>query len=110
MIRINIGLHRNTGGIIPATLALNEIRRAGGIVTKWSVIESDSEPTLSAELRGAMPAEALDRLCERLDQDCVAVIDSLGGYLHGPKALDWGPFNPAYFFTVEGERLEPLAA
>lgn len=110
MLRINIGLHRNTGGIIPAPLALTELRRAGAIVDRWAVIESDSEPTLSAEIRGTFTPEALDRLCERLDQDCVAIIDSLGGYLHGPKAADWGPFNPAYFFTLAGERLEPLPA
>jgi len=110
MIRINIGLHRNTGGIIPAALALTELRRSGLRIDRFAVIESDSEPTLTAELRGNLDGEFLNELCERLDQDCVAVIDSLGGQLYGPKAADWGLFNPAYFFTLAGERLEPLAA
>lgn len=110
MLRINIGLHRNMGGIIPATLALNELRRSGVRIDRFAVIDSDSEPTLTAELRGDLDGEFLNELCDRLNQDCVAVIDSLGGQLYGPKAADWGPFNPAYFYTVAGGRLEPLPA
>ena len=109
MLRINIGLHRNTGGIIPAPVALNALRR-GAEILRWRVVESDSEPTLTAEIRGDVDGEFLLALCDELSQDCIAVIDSLGGTLIGPKADEWGPFNPAYFFTLAGERLEPLPA
>jgi len=110
MIRINIGLHRNTGGLIPVPEALFALRRHNVRVARWRVVESDSEPTLTAELEGELSEASLLGLCDELAQDCVAVIDSRGGELYGPKAAAWGPFNPAYFFTLEGERLAPLPA
>ncbi|UIS25315.1 hypothetical protein [Erythrobacter phage vB_EliS-L02] len=106
---INIGLHSNRGGIIPVTRALSQIRRLGGRVVRYTVAESDSEPTLVAELSDGLAGDALEALSETLEQDCVAYVDSLGGALYGPKAADWGPFNPAYFLTMSGERLAALA-
>ena len=106
MATINIGLHKNTGGAIPATLALLTLRQWGATVESWKVLESDSEPTLVAELRVDMGAYSLESISAELSQDCIAYVDSQGrGALYGDKADAWGPFNPAYFLTLEGARL-----
>ena len=107
---INIGLHKNTGGAIPAAVALTALRAGGVAITDWTVIESDSEPTLVAALGAPLEPAFIAALSVRLAQDCIAYIDHKGGALHGPKADEWGPFNAAYFFTLAGERLEPVAA
>jgi hypothetical protein len=41
----------------------------------------------------------IDSLAAMLEQDCVGVLntDSGVGVLVGPKAADWGDFNPEYF-------------
>lgn len=106
---INIGLHKNTGGLIPAATALTMLRTGGAAITDWQVIESDSEPTLVAALDGQLEAEFLNTLSIALAQDCVAYVGREGGELYGPKASEWGPFNPAYFFTLAGERLAAMA-
>ena len=106
---INIGLHKNTGGIIPVATALTMLRSGGAPITDWEVIESDSEPTLVAALESGLEAEFLNTLSIALAQDCVAYVDREGGNLYGPKADEWGPFNAAYFFTLAGERLAELA-
>jgi hypothetical protein len=106
---INIGLHSNRGGLISVPRALTQIRRLGGRVQRYTVHESDSEPTLVAELAEGIAGDALEALSEALEQDCVAYVDSLGGALYGPKADQWGPFNPAFFLTLDGERLAATA-
>jgi len=106
---INIGLHSNQGGLISVPRALTQIRRLGGRVQRYTVHESDSEPTLVAELSAGLDGDALLILSEVLEQDCVAYVDSLGGALYGPKATDWGPFNPAFFLNLTGQRLAEYA-
>lgn len=45
------------------------------------------------------------RVSEELRQDCIAVMvypqhgDPFGA-LYGPKAAEWGPFNPDYFINI----------
>ena len=47
-------------------------------------------------------------LCEKAQQDCVAVWDVTAqeGYLIGPRTAYWAPFNPEYF--VVPDRLKCL--
>ena len=43
--------------------------------------------------------DSINRLAELLKQDCIAVFDesTKEGYLIGPRALNWGVFNPRKF-------------
>lgn len=70
----------------------------------WQVmgnLDDADEPCLWAKVSLAGGAELVDKcweLCEALGQDCIAVrFEGGNGALLGPKADDWGDFNPAYF-------------
>lgn len=91
---LNIGLNRASGGAISAeqarqTLAANEF-----LIVRDAVLESDTEPTLVAEvtIRNTDPfifLQLLRRVAEELDQDCIAVYRELtgAGSLIGPALL-----------------------
>lgn len=106
---VNIGLDVNDGGlpIGPATVSA-ALRKAGATVLISDVLQSDSELTYVARLASPLDADALYQLSIELRQDCVAQAVGEAGELHGPKADKWGPFNPAYFLTLRGERLGDL--
>ena len=79
------------------------IRAVGHAPCNLTQAQSNTEPTLVA--RFSQPARAnlgdVYKLAEELGQDCIAVLDYDGtGYLVGPRAKEWGEFNPAYFHTV----------
>ena len=75
-----------------------------------AVLESHTEQTLVIEFDYAEPRENIGvtelayRICERFNQDCVAVYNTTleAGQLIGPRAEAWGEFNPDYFFLVDG--------
>ena len=115
---LNIGLNRASGGTITAeqarqTLAANEF-----LIVRDAVLESDTEPTLVAEVTSLNSSpfiflQRLHRVAEELDQDCIAVYRELtgAGSLIGPRAAEWGPFNPEFFLLLYGRRLsETIAA
>ena len=113
---LNIGLNRASGGAIPAeqarqTLAANEF-----LIVRDAVLESDTEPTLVAEVTSLNSSpfiflQRLRRVAEELDQDCIAVYRELtgAGSLIGPRAAEWGPFNPEFFLLLDGRRLSEAA-
>ena len=108
MVIINIGLHRNDGGMVDVARLLR-----GGmldrLITKAHVYVSDTEPTLVACLAcDAQRAQLVaDIVCANHAQDAVAFWDAAtnAGHLVGPKAEAWGPFNPAYFIMMDGRRM-----
>lgn len=67
------------------------------------VAQSATEKTciINIALRDDNEIEAtLYALAVFLGQDCIAIRDALGvGKLIGPKATEWGDFNPDYFLT-----------
>ena len=81
-----------------------------------ALLKSRTEPTLVLEFDYAEPRENIGvtelayRICERFNQDCVAVYNTTleAGQLIGPRAEAWGDFNPDYFFLVDGTH--PVAA
>ena len=102
---VNIGL-ASKAGPIPARIALGTLAAIGGAsIAAASVQQSDSEPTLVAELRRPLTAAAAFAVAERLHQDCIAQFDGRDGYLIGPNASAWGEFDPAFFLTLDGSRL-----
>lgn len=113
---LNIGLN-SPKGAIPAEQARQALRAYGFSILREALLESDTEPTLVAEVATgfATPLTVLQLLyqvSEELKQDCIAVYReyTLGGALIGPRAAEWGPFNPEYFLLLDGRRLSEVNA
>ena len=101
---LNFGLHRSSGGHVNVAALITALTSLASI-TDSAVYASDTEPTLTAELDRPLRAREIEELCERFDQDCVAQIANGEGRLIGPRAEEWGEFNPEYFLTLDGKRL-----
>lgn len=109
---LNVGLGTKATTTLSADVARQIVVANDFLVTTWSVVQSDTEPTLVCE---AMPMttdrgivlQHLYQIAEDLEQDCIAVYSPTTGkgVLIGPDAQAWGKFNPAYFFTLNGQRL-----
>lgn len=111
---LNIGLNTADGAI--AVEEVRKVLRAYGFsILREALLESDTEPTLVAEVATgfATALQLLYQVSEELKQDCIAVYRELtgGGALIGPRAAEWGPFNPEFFLLLDGRRLsETIAA
>lgn len=57
----------------------------------------NGEPTVIALLPDGASTSTIYRLAERLDQDCIAVVQPFGNMLVGPLAHEWGDFKPESF-------------
>ena len=98
MQTINIGLDNPVTGkqnTVDQTIAV-AIRYLKGI-TNIAVVKDRGEVTLVVTYFEAVGS--LTVLCAELDQDCVAVYghDIGRGALIGPKASEWGEFDPEQF-------------
>lgn len=96
--------------------AIQAVRAAGFSVYKNKRVQSDTEPTLVAEVMFMGHLEQLHAkvtaLSDLLQQDCIAVYNPITGQgdLIGPRAAEWGPFNPEFFILLDGTRLATPAA
>lgn len=113
---VNIGLNTADGAITPEQ-ARETLRAYGFSILREALLESDTEPTLVAEVATGFTThltvlQLLYRVSEELDQDCIAVYRglALGGALVGPRADAWGHFNPAFFLLLDGRRLSEVNA
>lgn len=110
---INLGLVRSAQSKIDPNGALNVAAVYDCLTTLWGrswkawTYVSDTEPTLVIEVPAKVSHATLLRLAHTFDQDCVAAYDG-EGIMAGPKAAQWGPFNPAYFIAPGGHRLDQL--
>lgn len=110
---LNIGLQVGAAQTLAAH-AVREILIANDFILhgEGKVFESDTEPTLVVQV-GASPFASISTMrrlrqtAVDLGQDCIAVYSPLTEYglLAGPKAAEWGPFNPALFILPDGKRL-----
>lgn len=120
-ITLNIGLAIGDNGA-QNTVAhtLQALHAVGFTLEAMRVVTSDTERTVVAQCPcpwgpGDLGvASALSRMSVLLGQDCIASHDGVRGALHGPQAAAWGPFNPEFFFNLDGNRMAspalPLAA
>jgi hypothetical protein len=78
---------------------------------RYRVADSATEPTLILGLSLGGDTwrivQALESLCQQLKQEAIAAYvvgrhGVEGGFLAGPKAQEWGPFNPEYFLKLDG--------
>lgn len=102
MILVNIGLHVKGADPLTPRQVVAAISREGIMVQRYAVRQSASEPTLVAQLHRALTGNEAYWLAVILDQEAIAQQTADGeGQLHGPKAEEWGPFNPDFFLTFE---------
>lgn len=102
MIAWNIGLNRNdNGGTIAPHRLIETLTRLGVEPQGLSIKQSATEPTAVFRTLEKPRDSVVWLACELLHQDCIAIRDDETGEgrLIGPKAEDWGPFNPDYFIA-----------
>ena len=111
---LNVGLStaevEGSGQITPQRVrqALEDL---GVPIEKLTVHESDTEPTAVVELGRALTPMEANHLSVELKQEAIAQRNADGtGELFGPKAQEWGPYNPSYFLMPDGKRAEEIAA
>jgi len=104
---VNIGLETNDGDTIKPSHAMAALSAIGGVHALVSgVHKSDTEDTLVAEINRPLTAAAAYVIAQFLRQDAIAQWDGYEGQLYGPNADAWGDFDPAFFLTLDGTRLE----
>lgn len=102
---VNIGLDAR-GQCVAASAAEAVLRVIGGAnILRSTVRQSDTEPTLIAEIARPLNATAAYEVARQLGQDAIAQWDGREGNLYGPAAAAWGPFDPHFFLTLDGRRL-----
>ncbi len=114
-ILLNIGLNKSTGG---ATLGsafvlgvLEGLEMKPDIMTAVTHLpprESMMEATLVVEVSIWDIKNRLAKACRLLNQDCIAAYvpgQLFLSELVGPKAKQWGIFDPAKFILLDGTRL-----
>ena len=121
-IILNIGLNgvpadlSYTNGVLNpidmrrALTAVQTVRAYGFDMRGAKIVQSDTEPTLVVRAHSDEPGldNRIDMLSTALKQDCIAVWypDQAWGQLIGPRAAEWGNFNPKFFIMPDGNRLE----
>lgn len=98
---LNIGLNvgdKPTWDLGDVTLAI-DLATENVKVLRAEVKQSTTEETVVVELSEPLTEKEADIICYWLKQDCIAQSVDGVGTLYGPKADEWGPFNPEYFLT-----------
>lgn len=110
---VNIGLDVKATRTLAADVVIQILGANDFLVGKHKVVESDTEPTLVAEVTSLcgpmLTTQNFHAVAVDLFQDCIAVYRPAtgGGALMGPGRAKWGAFNKAFFFDLEGKRLAP---
>lgn len=109
---LNVGLKGNDGSVVRAFDVYAALAAYGYIVDRAVFLarSPEEEDTLVIETQNAVSVATLLSLCRSFKQDCVAVLVEYPfghkeGCLVGPKAHEWGAFNPAFFVMIDGRRL-----
>lgn len=86
------------------------VERLGVRVTALQVRQSNTEPTAIVTIDRPLTQDEGDELSRELQQEAIAQRYNDGtGDLFGPKADEWGPFNPEYFLDAEEEAVAASA-
>jgi hypothetical protein len=105
---VNVGLHvgdpANGGRVMSPDEAIGAIKAAGGKVGKTSLVQSNTKPTLVADLDKPFAKKDLGNLSKTLEQGAIAQRNADGsGIRAGPQAKDWGgKYNPDFFRDHSG--------
>lgn len=107
---VNIGMDIPGGGKLTEKRILGALKKAGVDVVDRAIHRSNTENTVVATLSRPLSKEEADGLSRTLKQDAIVQFHNGAGELYGPKAADWGPFNPEYFLTLDGKRMSDVTA
>lgn len=105
--RLNIGMAVKG----QANLTDDEIQAAlkefGITPTQFKIHPSATEPTFVVDISKPLSKEQLYKLSERLRQSAIPQFElgSGKGMMAGPKAAEWGEFNPDYFLGMDGKAM-----
>lgn len=112
-VELNVGLKRNNG--LPEVRARHVedtlVHNRGVSVPRFREAHSNTEPTLVCQfvwLGDRAPLRYfVTALCRVFGQDCIAVYypADLDGELIGPKAAEWGSFNPEFFIRYRDQKV-----
>lgn len=109
---LNIGLDTSAAGD-GAPLSVDQVREAlaavGVKAEAIDVQQSASEPTAIVRIAQPLTAEQGDAVSRALKQEAIAQRRGEEGDLFGPKAEEWGPYNPDYFLMPERVELAQSA-
>ena len=108
---LNIGMDRNDGtantdGALMVALMNASLLHEGEV----AYVQSKSERTAVLQFEREPSVPQLEFLCELLGQEAIALYSERAnaGLLIGPKAEEWGPFNPEMFYLPDGTQLSTL--
>lgn len=107
-VLVNVGLARPDGGQNTEAQVLASLKASGADVLEHAVHASDTEQTVVAKLVTPLTPEAAEALSRELGQEAIVQIAPTGGALYGPEAAKWGAFNPKFFLTLDGKRLNEV--
>lgn len=112
-VELNIGLKRND--TLPAVSPRNVkdaiIHNRQVSVPRFREAHSETEPTLVCRFVWISDQDHLRRFVNALalvfGQDCIAVYypRDIRGELIGPKAAQWGEFNPEFFIRYREQKV-----
>jgi hypothetical protein len=106
---VNIGMDIPGGGKLTEKQINAALKKAGVKVLDRKLHQSDTEMTSVLQLDRPLTKKEANEVSTALKQESIAQFtERHGGELYGPKAAEWGPFNPDYFLTPDGKRLSQL--
>ena len=105
---LNVGLSTAEvagGGQITEDDVRQALQRAGVTVADLEIQQSDTEQTAVVTVSRELTPEEGDQLSRELQQEAIVLRRPDGsGELFGPKAEEWGPYNPEFFVMPGGQR------
>ncbi len=108
-VLLNVGTERRVGDTVSASEVRDWLQDRGflpvhaGTFTHKNDVQ---ELTHVFVLTRPLSEREAYQFCHAFGQDAIAQFDGRKGELLGPKAADWGPFNPVFFLDATGKPLE----
>jgi len=108
---VNIGLRMGNGSKLGKQTVVKALKQLGVEIQEQNVHAADTEPTFVAKISRPLTEEEGNKLSAQLRQDAIIQQHADGtGVLLGPKAQEWGPYNPEYFLNSDGTRATASAS
>lgn len=104
---LNVGLSTEEvagGGQIDEAAVRQRLADIGVTVDAVDLHQSDSELTAVVQINRPLTQAEADALSAALQQEAIVQVVDGQGTMFGPKAEEWGPYNPDYFVMPDGTR------
>jgi hypothetical protein len=97
-------------GQITAEQVTQELESRGVRVVNIDQHQSNTELTAVVEIDRPLTPEEADSVSAALQQEAIVQLSDGVGNLHGPKAAEWGPYNPDFFLLPNGQTAADAAS